>query len=105
MQREVDEMKMTTHSQSDRLSNTTRDVEQVTREQREMEDSIDYVKNQTKRNNLRINKVAKIAAENWADAEAVVRKNFTTALKLPEAQSNAIRIEHAHRTGPKTNVV
>ncbi|KAK2171068.1 hypothetical protein NP493_1107g00001 [Ridgeia piscesae] len=101
-QRELDEMKMTIHSQSDGLSNTTRDVEQVTCAQREMEHGIDYVENQTRRNNLRIDGVAEIAAENWADAEAIVRKSFTTALKLPEAQANAIRIERAHRTGPSS---
>ena len=66
-QREIEEMKMIIHSQSDRLSNTTRDVEQVTCAQREMEDGIDYVENQTRRNNLRIDGVAEIAAENWAD--------------------------------------
>ena len=97
-------MKMIIHSQSDRLSNTTRDVEQVTCAQREMEDGIDYVENQTRRNNLQIDGVAEIAAENWADTEAVVRKSFTPALKLPEAQPNAIRIEHAHRTGPNYTV-
>ena len=101
-EREIDEMKMTIHSQSDRLSNTARDVEQVTSAQRKMEDSIDYVENQTRRNNLRIDGVAEIAAENWADTEAVVRKSFTTPLKLPEAQANAIRIERAHRTGPSS---
>ena len=95
-------MKMIIHSQSHRLSNNTRDIEQVTCAQREMEDGIDYVENQTRRNNLRIDGVAEIAAENWADTEAVVRKSFTTALKLPEAQANAIRIEHAHRTGPSS---
>ncbi|KAK2172548.1 hypothetical protein NP493_950g02017 [Ridgeia piscesae] len=47
-----------------------------------MEDGIDYVENQTRRNNLPIDAVAEIAAENWADTEAVVRKSFTTALKL-----------------------
>ncbi|KAK2157949.1 hypothetical protein NP493_1834g00011 [Ridgeia piscesae] len=32
----------------------------------------------------------------------VVRKSFITALKQPEAQANAIRIERAHRTGPSS---
>ncbi|KAK2189668.1 hypothetical protein NP493_100g05001 [Ridgeia piscesae] len=77
-QRDIDEMKMTIHSQSDRQSNTTRDVEQVTCAQREIEDGIDYVENHTNRNNLRIDGVAEVAAENWE----VVRKSFTTALKL-----------------------
>ncbi|KAK2187707.1 hypothetical protein NP493_156g01025 [Ridgeia piscesae] len=97
-QREIDEMKMTIHSQSDRLSNTTRDVEQVTCAQREMEDGVDYVKNQMRRNNLRIDGVAEITARNWADTEAVVRKSFTTALKLPEAQANATVFALSMRT-------
>ena len=93
---------MSIHSQSDRLYNTTRDIEQVTCAQREMEDGVDYVGNQTRRKNLRIDGVGEIAAESWADDEAVVRKSFITALKLPEAQANAIRIERAHRTGPSS---
>ena len=101
-EREMDDIKTTIHSQSDRLFNTTRDVEQVTCAQREMEDGLDYVENQTRRNNLRIDGVAEIAAENWADTETVARKSFATALKLPEAQANAIRIERAHRTGPNS---
>ena len=36
----------------------------------EMENGIDYVENQTRRNNLGIDGVAEIAAENWADTEA-----------------------------------
>ena len=101
-QREVDEIKTTIHTQSDRLCNTIRDVEQVSCAQRETEDGLNYVENQTRRNNLRIDGVAEIAAENWTDTEAVVRKSFATALKLPEAQANAIRIERAHRTGPNS---
>ena len=101
-QREVDEIKTTIHTQSDRLCNTIRDVEQVSCAQRETEDGLDYVENQTRRNNLRIDGVAEIAAENWTDTEAVLRKSFATALKLPEAQANTIRIERAHRTGPNS---
>ena len=91
-------MKMTIHSQSNRLSNTTRDVEQVTCAQREMEDGIDYVENQTRRNNLRIDGVAEISVENWADTEAVMKKSFTTALTLPEAQANATVFALSMRT-------
>jgi len=98
-QREMDEIKTTVHTQSDRLCNTIRNVEHVACTQRETEHGLDYVENQTRRNTLRIDGVAEIAAENCADTEAVVRKCFTTALKLPEAQANAIRIERAHRTG------
>ena len=44
-----------------------------------MEDSIDYAENQTRMNNLRVDKVAEVAAETWADTEAVVRETFAAA--------------------------
>ncbi|KAK2142290.1 hypothetical protein NP493_4946g00001 [Ridgeia piscesae] len=53
---------------------------------------------QTRRNNLRIDGVAEVAAESWADTEAITRKTFAAAVKLPKDQANAIRIERAHRT-------
>ena len=112
-QKEIDEMKTTIRSQGVLLTNTsTRDVERVTCAQRELEDGIEYVENHTSRNNLRIDGVAKVAAETWADTDAVVRKTFAAALKLPEDQAIAIRTERSHRTGesnslgrPKTAVV
>ncbi|KAK2190063.1 hypothetical protein NP493_90g01013 [Ridgeia piscesae] len=111
-QKEIDEMKTTIRSQGDRLTNTTKDVERVTCAQSEMEDGMDYVENQICRNNLRIDGVAEVAAETWADTEAIVRKTFAAGMHLPEDQANTIRVERAHRTGasnssgrPKTVVV
>ena len=53
-----------------------------------------------------------MAAETWADTEAIVRKTFSAALKLPEDNAKAIRFERAHRMGvsnsssrPKTVVL
>ena len=78
------------------------------------ENGLDYVENQTRRNNLRIDGVTESPGETWADKEAAVRKTFATSLKFSERQANDIRIERAHRTGgdnhnhsgkPKTVVV
>ena len=98
-QKEINEMKTTIHTQEDSLTNTTSYVERVTCTQREMEDGIDYVENQTRRTNLRIDGVAEVTAEAWADTEGVVRKTFTAALHLPEELANAMRIERADRAG------
>ena len=58
---------------------------------------IDYIENQTRSNNLRIDGVAEVTAEAWADTEAVVRKILATALKLPE--NRRARYELNWRTG------
>ena len=104
-------MKNTMHTLEDRLTNTNRDIECVTCMQRELVESVDYVENQTRRNNLQIDRVAEVTAETWADSVTVVRKTFIAALKLPELQVNVIRI-YMHRARgsnasgrPKTIVV
>lgn len=94
-QKEVDQIKNAISEHSEHLSNTTRDVEMVTAAQHEIEDGIDYLENQSRRNNLRIDGVAESAAETWADTMAAVRKT----LKLSEQQTNDVNIERAHRTG------
>ncbi|KAK2171751.1 hypothetical protein NP493_1029g02009 [Ridgeia piscesae] len=58
-----------------------------------MEDGIDYVENQTRRNNLRIDGVAEIAAENGADTEAVVRKSFTGPSSTGRPKTIVVRFE------------
>ena len=60
----------------------------VTAVQHEIEDFIDYVENQTRRNNLRTDDVAERAAEPWADTEAAVLKTFVTSPKLPGRYQN-----------------
>ena len=96
-------MKTTIHTQEDCLTNTTRDIERGTCTQRELEHGIDYIENQTRRNNVRIDGVAEVTAETWADTEAVVRKTLATALELPEQQENAMRIERADWAGVLKN--
>ena len=53
-QQEIDEMKNTMYTHEDRLTNINRDIERVTCTQRDLVDGVDYVENQTRRNNLRI---------------------------------------------------
>ena len=106
-QKDTDDMKQAVRSQSEQVRTNIRGIDAAA--QREIEDGIDYIENQTRRNNLRIDGVIESPAETWADTEAAVRKTFATSLKLSERHANDIRIERAHRTGesgkPKTVVV
>ena len=113
-QKELDDIKQAVKSQSEQLSFNMRSIDAATTAQREIESGLDYVENQTRRNNLRIDGVTESPGETWADTEAAVRKTFATSLKFSERQANDIRIERAHRTGgdnhnhsgkPKTVVV
>ena len=111
-QKETDDMKQAVRSQSEQVRDNIRGIDAAAAAQREIEDGIDYMENQTRRNNLRIDGVIESPAETWADTEAAVRKTLVTSLKLSERHANDIRIERAHRTGgdnhsdrPKTVVV
>ncbi|KAK2173754.1 hypothetical protein NP493_849g01017 [Ridgeia piscesae] len=92
-------MKNTMHTHEDRLTNTNRDIERVTCTQREPVDGIDYVENQTRRNNLRIDGVAEVTAETWVDTEDSRPENVRCTLKLPEVQANAIRTRTSAQSG------
>ena len=98
-QKEMDDIKLAVKSQSEQLSFNSRSIDAATGAQREIENGIDYIENQTRRNNLRIDGVTESPGETWADTEAAVRKTFATSLKFSERQANDIRIERAHRTG------
>ena len=111
-QKETDDMKQAMRSQSEQVRANIRGIDAAAAAQREIEDGIDYIENQTRRNNLRIDGVIESPAETWADTEAAVRKTLATSLKLSERHANDIRIERSHRTGgdnhsdrPKTVVV
>ena len=111
-QKETDDMKQAVRTQSVQVRANIRGIDAAAAAQREIEDGIDYIENQTRRNNLRIDGVIESPAETWADTEAAVRKTLATSLKLSERHANDIRIERAHRTGsdnhsdkPKTVVV
>ena len=68
-----------------------------------MDDTIDYLENQSRRNNLRIDGVKERAEETWADTGQALRKVLETDLKMPADLVKAIAIERAHRTGGAQN--
>ena len=93
-QKETDDMKQAMRTQSEQVRDNIRGIDAAAA-QREIEDGIDYIENQTRRNNLRIDGVIESPAETWADTEAAARKTLATSLKLSERHANDIRIERA----------
>ena len=73
-------------------------IDEATAPKLEIENDIDYLENQMRPNNLRIDVVMQRTAKPWADTEAAVRKTFATSLKLSERHANEIRKKQAETT-------
>lgn len=65
----------------------------------EIESQADYLENQSRRNNLRLEGIPEAPSETWEVTEAKVRSALVTSLGLSQADAAAIPIERAHRTG------
>ena len=66
-------------------------------------DVTDYLENQSRRNNLRIDGVKERGGETWEMTEEALRRTFEHGLKMPTEQVRSLAIERAHRTGGKTD--
>lgn len=65
---------------------------------------IDYLENQSRRNNLRIDGIPEENDDSWAKTEELVREMLATKLAIPTQEANEMRIERAHRIGTKREV-
>ena len=77
------------------LSKLTDDIKRV-------DDAADYMDNQSRRNNLRVDGVKEKSGETWQGTETALRQVVQRELKLPADQVGALQIERAHRTGAPT---
>lgn len=68
-----------------------------------IEDHADYLENQSRRNNIRIDGIPESPNETWEATEVVVKDLLVHNLGLSIQEANNIKIERAHRTGkPRT---
>ena len=63
-----------------------------------LESQVDYLENQSRRNNLRFEGIAENQRESWSETESKIREVLKTKMKFDDSK---IEIERAHRTGPK----
>ena len=78
-------------------------IEQMSADVKKMDDTTDYLENQSRRNNLRIDGVKERGGEMWEMTEEALRRTFENDLKMPTEQVRRLAIERAHRTGGKAD--
>ena len=76
--------------------NTYKDVEHINTELKKLENTADYLENQSRRNNLRFDGIKERTGESWA--EDALRRVLQQQLKLLVEQAMAMPIERANRT-------
>ena len=59
----------------------------------------DYLENQSRRNNLRVDGVAKDPRESWEASEVKIKDLLVTSLGFSVPEAESVKIERAHRTG------
>ena len=78
-------------------------IEQMSADVKKMDDTTDYLENQSRRNNLRIDGVKERGGDMWEMTEEALRRTFENDLKMPTEQERSLAIERAHRTGGKAD--
>ena len=66
-------------------------------------DTIDYLENQSRRCNLRIDGLKETRNETWEETEALFRQMLTEKLEIPTETVAKIDMERVHRTGQQPN--
>ena len=101
-QKEVSEMKQNVTTNHDQRVAADRLLQKLDADVKRVDDTADYLENQSRRNNLRVDGVKETPGETWEDTEAALRQVAQRELKLPAEQVDALQIERAHRTGATT---
>ena len=100
---ELQELKQRYIHDFEQHKNTYKDVEHINTELKKLENTADYLENQSRRNNLRFDGIKERAGESWADTEDALRRVLQQQLKLPVEQAMTMPIALAHRTGGAPN--
>lgn len=87
MNKEVDDLKTKLKHTNDKLTDAI--------------NKIDYLENQSRRNNLRFDGIPEDRNESWETTEIKVRETLKSKLNLTQREAETIPIERAHRTGPR----
>ena len=91
-QSELHELKETVKRDTVLIKDYDRIIDQMSADVRKQDDATDYLENQSRRNNLRIDGVKERGGETWEMTEEALRRTF----------QNDLKTERAHSTGGKT---
>ena len=100
-QREVADLKSVTERTTHSSTASSRDIEKVTQTIEEIKQNVDYLENQSRRNNLRIDGIDEMHGETWIQTESLVRETLTAKLDFTKEEADSIEIERAHWVGKR----
>ena len=86
-----------------KVANSVKDSERIQKFEDSMAETlktIDYLENQSRRCNLRIDGLKEESNESWEETEKQFREMLTNRIDMSEAEVSNIDIERIHRTGP-----
>lgn len=98
-QREIDDLKSDSSNHSQEIENLENKVDALQADLGMATDKQDYLENQSRRNNIRIDGLKEEINETWEQSEAKVRALLHDKLNMDVSN---VEIERAHRTGRKT---
>ncbi len=75
----------------------------ISDELKSLQNNVDYLDNQSRRNNLRFDGIEETPQETWEQSESHVKRELAVKLKLSTEQISAINIERAHRVNALNN--
>ena len=101
-QKELQEVKQSVNVSNDGTIAADKLLAKLTDDIKRVDDAADYMENQSRRNNLRVDGVKEKPGETWQETETALRQVVQRELKLPADQVGALQIERAHRTGAPT---
>ena len=99
---ELHDMQLNVRQSGEVQAEKTRMTDRLATGVKRIDDITDYLENQSRRNNLRVDGVKEKPGETWAEPEEALRRVVQRELKLPAEQVAALQIERAHRTGAAT---
>ena len=101
-QKELQEVKLSVNVNNDGNTAADKLLAKLMEDIKRVDDAADYMENQSRRNNLRVDGIKEKPGETWQETETALRQVVRRELKLPADQVGALQIERAHRTGGPT---
>lgn len=102
-QNELRELNENVKKDSDRHRQNDQLVRKLTADFKQLDDTADYMENQARRNNLRVDGIKERGGETWEETERALRRVLEAELKMPADQVTSMGIERAHRSGGAPN--
>ena len=104
-QKELQEVKQSVNVNNDGNIAADKLLAKLTDDIKRVDDAADYMENQSRRNNLRVDGVKEKPGETWQETETALRQVVQRELNLPADQVGALQIERAPTTTQRERTI